>query len=44
MADEAEVAQKLAIGKQKKEVGDQAFKAGELTNGMHATALALTAM
>ena len=28
-----EIASKVAIGKQKKEVGDQAFKAGETTNG-----------
>ena len=41
---DAEVALKLGIAKQKKDAGDQAFKAGNVVNGMHATALAVYAM
>jgi hypothetical protein len=37
---EAENALKMSVAKQKKDVGDQAFKAGEVVNGMHTTALA----
>ncbi|GJE88723.1 TPR-like protein [Phanerochaete sordida] len=36
MSSEEETQQKLAIAKQKKDVGDQAFKAGEVVNALRA--------
>lgn len=36
MSTDEDTAQKLAIAKQKKEVGDQAFKAGEVVNALRA--------
>lgn len=34
MSTDADTEQKLSVAKQKKEVADQAFKAGEVVNGM----------